>query len=166
MIYPTTLEQKLVEVGYDEMTVTEKNQLISILANKAGKMYYDITVDDILAHNRELKIELLSEECELTIIEGFVSSNGHTYRTNGNDRENMIGKAVQLILDTTVTNVQWKTEDVGYIDHPRADWLEKVFLEAISFKENTLYRYNTLKGKVIAATTNAEVLAITWDQLI
>lgn len=158
----TAIEKKLLEIGFDAMTTSEKNQLISLLANSAGKMYYEITPEEVLNHHKYLKIEQLSDITKETIATGFTSTNGHLYRTNGDDRENMIGKAVQLILKPEITSVMWKTEDVGYIDHTRTDWIDKVFIEGLAFKENTLFKYNTLKGQVTNATTDAEVLAIVW----
>lgn len=156
------IERILLDVGFDAMTMTQKNQLISLLANKDDKMYYEITQDNILAHHKALKIEELSDKCSETIAEGFISSNGHTYRTNGDDRENMIGKAVQLILVPTITTIPWKTEDAGYINHTKEDWLSKVFLEGTTFKESNLLKYNTLKGQVDVATKDSEVLAVVW----
>lgn len=162
MIMLTSIEKKLLEIGFDAMTTSEKNQLISLLANNEGKMYYEITQTDVIALHKRLKIDELSDKCGLTITEGFVSSNGHTYRTNGDDRENMIGKAVELILKPTITTVAWKTEDIGYINHTRDEWINLVFLEGLAFKENTLFKYNNLKGQVNAAVTDVEVQAVVW----
>lgn len=156
------IERTLLDVGFDAMDITQKNKLISLLANKAGKMYYEIAQADILQRHKDLRIEELKDKCGETIATGFVSSNGHNYRTNGDDRENMLGQAVELILDSTIATVTWKTEDIGYIDHTRDDWLKKVFLEALAFKKTTLFKYNTLKTQVISSTTDAEVLAVVW----
>lgn len=158
----TAIEKKLLEIGFDAFTISEKNQLISMLANNADKMYYEVTQDDVVNHHKQLKIDLLDDVSRTVIANGFLSTNGHTYRTNSDDRENMIGKAVQLILKPEIVSVQWKTEDVGYIEHTRDEWLTYVFLEGLTHKETNLFKYNTLKGQVSLATTDAEVLAITW----
>lgn len=163
LITITAIEQRLLDVGFDAMTVTEKNQLISFLANNAGKMYSEISVDDVIAHHKELKFEQLSEACADTILAGFTSTNGHVYRTNGDDQSNFFGKAIQLLLDSSITTIKWKTEDIGYADHTRDDWIQKVFLEGLSFKESTLYKYNQLKAIARSATSDAGVLAVRWS---
>lgn len=163
MLYQSDLEQKLVEQGYDAFTLEDKNRLITILANRNGLMYSDIAADYILTTHKNLKTELLSEDCENTIITGFTSSNGHKYRLNRDDQLNMIGQKDELMGDTTITTVSWRAEDVGaWIDHTRDEWLT-VYKEGFAFKKNTLTKYNQLKAQVQQATTNAAVLAIVWS---
>lgn len=158
----TAIEKRLLEVGFDALTTSEKNQLISALANASGKMYYEITQDDIINHHKTLKLELLDDASRTEILKGFTSSNGHIYRTNGDDRENMIGKAVQLILQPEIVLVKWKTEDIGYMDHTREEWINNVFLEGLNFKETVLFKYNTLRIQIENATLDSEVLAVKW----
>lgn len=157
----TPLENKLVTDGFDAFLLSEKNSLIAILANKDGKMYSEITPDYVLNRHKEIKTDIFSENCEDDIIAGFTSSNGHTYRTNRDDQMNMIGQKDELASDTTITTVSWRTEDAGYIDHTRDEWLI-VYSEAFNHKKTTLAKYNTLKVQLTAATTDAAVLAITW----
>ena len=144
MISLTSLEKKLIEQGLNSFTMHEKNNLITIIANKENKMYYEVDEDYILDYHKRLKIEILSEACEETIINGFTASNGHRYRTNRDDQINMIGQKDMLMVDPSITTVEWKTEDAGYIIHTRDEWLE-VYKEAFNYKKTQLLKYNDLK---------------------
>jgi uncharacterized protein YktA (UPF0223 family) len=160
-VFLTPLEIKLLESDYDSFSLSDKNTLIAFLANKEGLKYSDITDEYILDYHRQLKIDILSEKCDEIIVKGFVSANGHTYRTNRDDQLNMVAKNVQLLHDETILEVNWKTEDVGYVLHTRAEWLQ-VYNEGVVHKETNLYKYNTLKAQVASATTHAEILAVAW----
>lgn len=161
-IIMTVLEQRLVESGFNSFSLQEKNNLISLLANREGLVYSDITDEYILNHHKNLKISILSDICDETITNGFTASNGHKYRTNRDDQINMIGKKIQLQDDPTITTVMWKTEDAGYIAHTREEWLQ-VYKEAHQHKEQNLFKYNTLKQQVMNAATHEEIVAITWE---
>lgn len=156
------VERKLLTSGFDSLDTLEKNQLVSQIAKKEGKMYYEITEDYILEYHKNLKIDVLRQICNDKIINGFTASNGHTYRTNRDDQLNMIGQKVELMADESITTVSWKTEDAGYIDHTREEWLQ-VYKEGYEHKETNLLKYNTLKQQVRDAKTHDEVLAISWE---
>jgi hypothetical protein len=157
----TTLEQKLIQEGYDAFSREEKNALIALLANRDGLLYSQVTDEYILEHHKKLKISILSEQCELSIVNGFEASNGHHYRTNRDDQINMIGQKDALMADPTITVVPWKTEDAGYINHTREEWLQ-VYKEAFEHKKSQLFKYNDLKQQVLNATTHEEIVAINW----
>ncbi|MCB5366910.1 DUF4376 domain-containing protein [Collinsella aerofaciens] len=156
------VERKLLTSGFASLDMIEKNQLVSQIAKKEGKMYYEITEDYILEYHKNLKIDVLSQMCNEAIINGFTASNGHTYRTNRDDQINMMGKKIELMEDASITTVAWKTEDVGYIDHTREEWLQ-VYKESFEHKETNLLKYNTLKQQVRDAQTHEEVLAVSWE---
>ena len=157
-----TIEEKLIHEGYDSFSLQDKNALVMYLANKEGLIYSAITDEYILNYHKQLKIDILSETCDSIIVEGFTATNGHHYRTNRDDQINMIAKNVQLLHDTTISEIMWKTEDAGYIKHTREEWLQ-VYNEGVTFKEQNLYKYNALKLQVANATTDAEVLAVAWN---
>lgn len=157
----TMQERMLLTNGFKAMSLQEKNQLVSVIAGKEGKPYFEITEDYVLDYHKRLKIDILSEECDGAIVKGFTSSNGHHYRTNRDDQINMVAKNIQLLHDVTISEVKWKTEDAGYITHPRAEWL-KVYSEGITHKETNLYKYNTLKIQISNATEEADILAVDW----
>jgi hypothetical protein len=162
MIFNTPIEQKLVQSGFNSLSTEEKNTLVAVLASKAGLLYYQIDDEYILNYHKQLKIELLSEQCEETIINGFTASNGHHYRLNRDDQINMIGQKDELMEDPTITTVPWKTEDAGYIEHTREEWLQ-VYREAFAFKKQNLFKYKDLKQQVLDAATHEEILAVSWN---
>lgn len=162
MIFQSQLEQKLVENGYNSFSLQDKNNLIALLANREGLLYSAVNDDYILQHHRDLKIELFDEMCENKIIAGFESSNGHTYRCNRDDQLNMIGKKDQLMYDTTIETVYWRTEDSGYVALSRDEFLI-VYREALSHKENTIFKYNDLKKQIIQAKNHDDIVAIIWE---
>jgi hypothetical protein len=157
------LEKKMIDNGFDSFSLKEKNDLVAILANREGVMYSEITPEYILNHHKQIKTDILSENCDETIVGGFTSTNGNKYRLNRDDQMNMIGKMIQLQHDPSIATVQWKTEGMGYVSHTKDEWINKVFLEALSFKEANLFKYNTLKAQVSNAMTDAEVLAVKFE---
>lgn len=114
--------------------------------------------------HRTAKIKELSEICEQKIIDGFVSSNGHTYRTNRDDQVNMIGQKDALTIDNTISTVYWRAEDVGsWIPHTREEWLI-VYNEAYHHKQSTLMRYNELKNKVLEEQNYDIITLVKWEE--
>ena len=159
----TTLENKLITMGYSSFTNDEKNAFISWVARRNALVMSQVTDEYILNYHKQMKKEQLNIDCENAIVKGFVSSNGHTYRMNRDDQLNMIGQKDQLIMDTTVTEVSWNTEDAGYVTHTRDEWINNVYMEAFNHKKEQLNRYKLLKEKVDAATSHEDLLKITWD---
>lgn len=156
----TRIEQQMLDKGISSFTQYDMNTLIVRIADKLGKLPYEITEDVILQHHKNLKIDLLSEACEEEIIKGFTASNGHVYRTNRDDQVNMIGQ--KDILDDTdsAEPIKWRTEDAGWIDHTKDEWLQ-IYKEAFDFKKSTLLKYASLKDQVNNATTHDEIVKIT-----
>jgi hypothetical protein len=161
-MFLNALEKKMLEIGYESFNLKDKNEFVSYLADKNALKYSDLTDEYILNHHKKLKIADFSERCEKDIIDGFIATNGHKYRTNRDDQKNFFGKALELMIAPTVISVLWKTEDVGYITHSRQEWID-VFMEGVSHKETILHKYNTLKTNINNAVTEAELLLITWE---
>lgn len=159
------IERRLTEVGFDEMTTDEKNTLIALIGKRENKPYFEIDTPFILDYHKNLKIEAFSEISDLEIIEGFKSTNGSVYRMNRDDQMNMVGKALQLIFDPTITEVAWKTEDKGYVTHTADEWKTNVFTEALTHKEVTLHKYNVLKMQILAAVDHASLVDIKWEEV-
>jgi hypothetical protein len=159
----SAMENALIEKGFDNMSVYEKNNLIVLIADGLGIGYSDVTSDTILNYHKQIKTPILSDQCEDDIVNGFTSTvNGHHYRTNRDDQTNMIGQKDELMDDQSITIVPWKTEDQGYIDHTRDDWLT-IYHEAFQAKKQKLFKYDSLKKKVIDAKTHDEIVLIKWD---
>ena len=159
----TQVEKSLMEVGLAGMTLEEKNDLVSVIARKENKSYFEIDEDFILNYHKNLKKDVFSEISDETIVNGFVSSNGYSYRTNRDDQLNMIGKALQLVLKPDIPSVSFRTNELGYIDHDRDEWIDKVYIEGLEHKENTLAKYNMLKYQTSLANTEPELLSVKWD---
>jgi len=157
----TALEQRLLAVGFSKFTTDEKNQFVMELASKLDMAFTDITEAYVFEYHRELKKEIMSLTCEDAILKGFVASNGHHYRTNRDDQINFLGQKEELNDNPTVTEVEWKTEDAGYITHTKEDWI-KVFYEALRFKSNNLKKLSRIKGYITLARTDVELTAIKW----
>jgi hypothetical protein len=161
MIFNSTIEQRFMEEDFDTFPLADKNLLIYTIANSNGLMYSDLTADYLLNYHRDLKIAYLDEICESKIITGFTASNGHAYRLNRDDQLNMMGVKDELRDDETITAVNWKTEDQGYIEHTREEWMQ-VFKEALAHKRTVITTYNQLKAQVKAAVKHADILTINW----
>lgn len=155
-------EKKLLEEGMINFSQEEKNQLINILAGLKQVGLADVTDEFILTYHKEMKSNVMSDECENAILGGFTATNGHFYRTNRDDQVNLIGQK-DLLMDSDDQVVPWKTENNGYIMHTREEWL-KVYIEAFQHKRTQLYKYNTLKMQIMAAASHEEVLAINWTE--
>lgn len=155
----------LVDIGFDRMTMEDKNHLITTLARKEGTVLSYITDEYILNHHKKLKSAMLSEKCDEVIVAGFTSTNGHKYRMKNDDQINFIGQAHELIFfDKETETVPWLTEDADYVVHPREEWLNQVYREAFMHKKAQLFKYSERKMKIAKATTHAEIVAINWDE--
>lgn len=161
MPYVNELEQKLVEQGISSFDIRTKNELIALLANKEGVSYSHITDEYLLEYHKQLKISFLNETCEQQILQGFTAANGHIYRTNINDQINLIGQKDELMANEAITQVAWKTEDIGYILHTREEWLD-IYLQAFAYKKEQLMRYNTVKIQALLAERDEDIVAVQW----
>jgi hypothetical protein len=155
-----SIESRLVSEDYEQFSQEDKNDLIMIIAQKNGLLLNEVTPEVILEYHKQLKIKELNQTCDDTISAGFTASNGHTYRTNRDDQINMIGQKDDL-SDATIEVVSWKTEDIGYIDHTRDEWLS-VYGQAFAYKKNQLLHYNSLKKTVTDCTSHPDILAVVW----
>ena len=164
MLFSSYLEKRLTEQDFNTFTVQEKNALIAELASKANIAFTEVTPEFILNHHKQLKVSLLSEKCEETILKGFVSTTtGHHYRTNRDDQVYFIGRYIQLLQNPQIDTVMWRAEDLGvWVPHSRDEWMS-VYNEAMDHVESTLIKYNQKKQLVLSAETHADVLNITWD---
>lgn len=156
------VEDKLLSTGYDTLNQDEKNDLITVLARKDNKLFSEITPDYILSYHKSRKIAELNQTCDDTICAGFTASNGHHYRTNRDDQTNMIGQKDELNDDSTITTVPWKTEDAGYINHTREEWLQ-IYSEAFAFKKQQLFHYDSLKKTVTECQDHPSIIAVSWS---
>ncbi|AYP68265.1 tail fiber protein [Bacillus phage vB_BcoS-136] len=156
------LEDKLIKEGIANFSTQEKNRLIATIASKDSKSYNEVSDEYLLEFHKKIKTHILSDTCDELIVGGFKSTNGNIYRTNRDDQLNFIGKMIQLMNDESIDKVMWKTENQGYVEHAREEWID-VFKEGLAHKEQTLFRYNTLKHLVKEAETDEEVVLVEWN---
>lgn len=156
------IEEKLAEQGWSSLSPVEKINLNYVVAAADGVAASEVEESRVLEYHRKLKIELLKKTCEETILEGFLSTNGHFYRTNRDDQVNMIGQRDLLTSNLSLLKVKWKTEDADYVWHTRDEWM-KVYDEAFLHKQNNLFKYDELKKQVETAQTHEEVEVIQWN---
>lgn len=110
------------------------------------------------------KIASLSAACYQTIIGGFTSTalgTAHTYDCDEESQRNLIGAMLKISNDATITTINWKTRENGYVDHTRTQFTQ-VYQDGFQFIESQRYKYRDLKAQVLAATTEAQINAITW----
>ncbi|AXH71134.1 hypothetical protein BSP36_089 [Bacillus phage BSP36] len=158
----SSLEKKVLEVGYDGLSLSEKNDYIRLVASRKQKLVNQVTSEDLLDYHKEFKIYVFQVTCDTEIARGFTASNGHTYRTNREDQTNMLATKIQLSEDPTITEVYWLTQDAGYLMHTREEWL-KVYNEAFEHKKALVYKNGELRRMIENATTDAELVAIKWE---
>jgi hypothetical protein len=137
------------------------------LTISVGDTLSDVMIAELnsqtLNRAKENKKEELNTKCEESILSGFISTNGHHYRTNRDDQTNMIGQKDELAEDLTITEVYWKAEELGYwISHTRDGWLNQVYGESFKHKKAQLTKCNDLKVKVDACLTVEDVELIVW----
>lgn len=158
-------DEMLLEVGFDNMSLYDRNQLLVNIGSREKIDHSEITEEYVLDYHKKLKKQQLSDLCNDEIVNGFVASNGNKYRLNRDDQTNFIGKMMQVASDTTITTIHWKTENEGYVEHTREEWL-KIFNEGLNHKESILFKYNTLVIELQNATTHSEVTALSWENEI
>lgn len=158
----TDADTNLMQTDFDTLDNETKNDIIIVLARKGNMVLNEVTPEYILQYHRELKRVEMNQACDDAICDGFTATNGHIYRTNRDDQTNMIGQKDELNGDPTIEVVPWKTEDMGYIEHTREDWLS-VYAQAFTFKKQNLFKYDSLKKDITLTTSHSDIIAIRWE---
>jgi hypothetical protein len=110
------------------------------------------------------KIAQLKSACQQTILAGFTSSclgAAHQYDFDYQAQMNLTAQYTMLMNDSTITSVMWKTKDAGPLSHTRAQFIQ-LCKDADNWKWTNVQRYWNLVAQVQAATTEAQINAITW----
>jgi hypothetical protein len=119
-------------------------------------------IENILADMKTHKIKELNIICNQDILQNFQATNGHMYQFTNIDQQNFNQQLSLLLLDNTITEIIWKTEDAGVLIHTRTDFTQ-VCKDAEVHKKGNISKYWQLKGLVESATTIEELETITWD---
>jgi len=159
----TMAEQELILRGFENMTVTNQNNLVNALAGKLNCAVWQVTPAQILKHHKDIKFRILDEACEVGIKNGFTSSNGHRYRLNDADQINFLGMSDRLKRKPEITVVGWRAEDLeDYTEMTREEWF-KLCDEAFDHKFAQLMAYNEKTKIVKNATDHATIVAVKWQ---
>lgn len=157
----TIYEKELILKGFEDMSVTNQNSLVNAIAIKLNCAVWQVSTAQILLHHKNLKLSMINEACELAISNGFTSANNHKYRLNQDDQVNMLGQKDRLRDNPDTDVVMWKTEDAGYIQHTRAEWLV-MQKEAFDHKLIQLMKYNEKATAITSATTHKQIVETNW----
>jgi hypothetical protein len=160
---PITNEKKLSVIERFEIATSQEREFIAnLVSQEKQKWVRDLTLEEILDYHKELKQAVLSEYCERDIQKGFISSNSHHYRTNRDDQVNMIGQKDAIASNDLITHVMWKTEDAGYIQHTKEEWLN-IYQEAFVHKQQMLFKYENKKQQLLACLSHQELMDLKWE---
>jgi hypothetical protein len=146
-VSPYSIEERFIRPKYNRML---------------GKFVESEMNEGILGEFKQLKNDDLNRIRDKKIADGFLSSNGHYYRMSMDDQVNMMGQKDKLREDETIMEVEWKTEDSGFIKHTREDWLN-VYREAFAHKEEQIFKCNQLKQQVLGCVNLEEINAVVWS---
>jgi hypothetical protein len=119
-----------------------------------------ITLDEL----KQLRINLLKEECSQAIYNGFLSeSTGYYFGFNQLDQINFTQQMLLIVADTNneITTIQWKTKNAGVVTLTKEQFLQ-VAEEAKQHKLTQQQKYWNLEQQILAATTKEEIENITW----
>lgn len=122
------------------------------------------TTADLLTEAKQIKKAVLSSQCNEAIKAGFASSvlgSAHTYPSDEEAQRNFHSELDRINLDSTYTEIYFKTLDSGYMAHT-IDQFKQVFVDGHTFGRSQIAHLNDLKAQVDAATTKDEVEAIQW----
>lgn len=106
-----------------------------------------VTLNELLAPLRELKVDQLNIECQEAITGGF-EFEGDLFQFNDKDQVNFNQQLSLILLDETLNSIIWKTENNGVKVFNRQQFIETC--KAGEFhKRNNIGRYWQLKEFVM-----------------
>lgn len=119
---------------------------------------------DLLAGQKQTKIDELNAVCNAFILSGFTSSalgDPHDYDFDYEAQINLAGMMNAISAGIAPATITWKTKNAGSIDHDHAQFTQ-LYADGLTFKNTQIGKYWILKAQVQAATTEAEIDAIVW----
>lgn len=115
------------------------------------------SVDAILQQYKDSKIAELSSKCHEQIISGFASSAlgvEHIYPSDKEAQGNLQGAILDSVIDPSVTTVNFKTVDSGYLVHT-VDQIKQVGKDWKNHLETSLSKYNQMKYEIKSELTDS-----------
>lgn len=99
-----------------------------------------------------------------TLGDGFKSNTtGHTYASDMLSSMRVAAQVTQLLNDTTITTVNWQTNDAGEISHTRNQFIG-VFNDGIAWERAQVNQKNSLIVQV-QAQTSVPPTPVTWSEV-
>lgn len=111
------------------------------------KWVESLTFNEILEPKRLLKVNELSYQCNEFIENGYMY-NGDFFQFNMKDQSNFNQQLSLLLLDVSIVEIVWKTENNGVKVLTREDFIQTC-MSGESHKRNTIGRYWSLKQYVL-----------------
>lgn len=106
-----------------------------------------VTLSELLNPLREAKVDQLNNDCQIAITEGF-EHNGDVFQFNDKDQVNFNQQLSLILLDDSLNEVVWKTENNGVKIFTRQEFIETC--KAGEFhKRNNIGNYWQLKEYVM-----------------
>lgn len=116
-------------------------------------------VDDVEVYRNYLLVGI-DNKCQKRIEDGFYSSAlgvPHFYRFLKNeDQLNFNQQLSMILLNTSITEVMWKTQDAGILLHDKNQFLQ-VVNDAATHKQSKIARYWQIKAQILVATSLEEL---------
>ncbi|APZ82551.1 tail fiber protein [Bacillus phage BvP] len=153
------IDLRLLAVGYDKLTLSEKNQLISKVAGNYGVPINKVSDEVILQYHKDAKVYSLETRYKVVILGGFTASNGNFYGTSAEDQLNLVAQKLELVENPSISEVKWKVKGKGLVTHSREEWLQ-VYKEGYEFKYGKIMELDSIKQKIAEATTHDELVAL------
>lgn len=164
-------EEDFVGWEYDEVQYS-KDEYIKLIADKqiileesqkdANTKYLelDITNSDIETV-RQAKKDQLNHLCNVAILGTFIGHNSHTYSFDMEAQDNFNQQFTDLLIDTTIATIDWKTKNAGVVTHTRDEFMA-LRTDIKNHKLSNIQKYWTLEAQVLNALTKDEITAISW----
>jgi hypothetical protein len=157
------------EHGYKELTVDMQplfdpafQQLVPKYVEEDSVIVQKWEVHDVLTLDefRQQRIDMFNTMCNKEILGGFMSQ-GYQFIFDYEAQDNFSQEILSLLLDPSITEVEWKTEDQGVVTLTKEQFL-LVVQDAKTHKLTTLRRYWDVKDRILNAGSVPEVLEQNW----
>lgn len=121
-----------------------------------------ITLDDIINYMKPLKINELSADCNNAILAGF-DYNGDFFTFTYEDQGNFNQQLTLFLIDSTITDVTWKTENNGIKTYTKDEFIA-ICRGAESHKRSNVGKYWQLKQTIMNTQYQSieDLKAVTW----
>ena len=167
-------EEEFVGWEYDEVQYG-KDEYIKLMADKqialeelqkdANTKYLELDIANTdIETVRLAKEDQLNHLCNVAILGTFNGHNGHTYSFDMEAQANFNQQFTDLLIDTTIATIDWKTKDAGVVTHTRDEFMA-LRTDIKNHKLSNIQKYWTLENKLMDTAitkTKDDIIAINW----